>query len=403
VVLNILNNLRVGGNKLERVYLDHGASMPVDTRVLEAITKNIVENFGNPFSLHTEGRMGKKAVEEARDRVASLIGAEDKASVIFTSGATEANNLAIRGIAHRNKNKGNHIITSAIEHMSVINPCKDLQKDGFEVTFLPVDEEGLVDPEKVKEAITDKTILISIMNANGEIGTIEPIREIAEIAKDKEIYFHTDCVAAEGRIPIDVEKDAVDLLTLSSNDLYGPRGAGALFIRKGVKIQPVMYGGGQERGLRAGTENVSSIIGMGLAAEIAKDEMEKESARLKGLRDKLIEDVLGNIDEAYLTGHRIKRLPHHASFRFNFIEGESIILNLDMEGISASTGSACSSKTLEPSHVLIALGLKHEEAHGSLVLTLGRRNTEEDINRALEVIPTTVGRLREMSPLYKGK
>jgi cysteine desulfurase len=374
VVLNILNNLRVGGNKLERVYLDHGASMPVDTRVLEAITKNIVENFGNPFSLHTEGRMGKKAVEEARDRVASLIGAEDKASVIFTSGATEANNLAIRGIAHRNKNKGNHIITSAI-----------------------------VDPEKVKEAITDKTILISIMNANGEIGTIEPIREIAEIAKDKEIYFHTDCVAAEGRIPIDVEKDAVDLLTLSSNDLYGPRGAGALFIRKGVKIQPVMYGGGQERGLRAGTENVSSIIGMGLAAEIAKDEMEKESARLKGLRDKLIEDVLGNIDEAYLTGHRIKRLPHHASFRFNFIEGESIILNLDMEGISASTGSACSSKTLEPSHVLIALGLKHEEAHGSLVLTLGRRNTEEDINRALEVIPTTVGRLREMSPLYKGK
>jgi cysteine desulfurase len=377
--------------------------MPVHTRVLEAINKNMVENFGNPFSLHTEGRFGKKVVEEARDKVAKLIVAEDKASVIFTSGATEANNLAIRGVGHRNKNKGNHIITSAIEHMSVINPCKDLQKDGFEVTFLPVDKEGLVDPEKVKEAITDKTILISIMNANGEIGTIEPIREIAEIAKDKEIYFHSDCVAAEGRIPIDVEKDGVDLLTLSSNDLYGPRGAGALYIRKGVKIQPIMYGGGQERGLRAGTENVSSIIGMGFAAEIALDEMEKESARLKGLRDRLIEEVLGNIDEAYLTGHRTKRLPHHASFRFNFIEGESIILNLDMEGISASTGSACSSKTLEPSHVLIALGLKHEEAHGSLVLTLGRRNTEDDINRALEVIPTTVARLREMSPLYKGK
>jgi cysteine desulfurase len=388
---------------LERVYLDHGASMPVDTRVLEAITKNIVENFGNPFSFHTEGRWGKKAVEEARDRVAKLIGAEDKASVIFTSGATEANNLAIRGVANRNKNKGNHIITSAIEHMSVINPCKDLKKDGFDVTFLPVDKEGLVDPEKIKEAITDKTILISIMNANGEIGTIEPIREIAEIAKDKEIYFHSDCVAAEGRIPIHVEKDEIDLLTLSSNDLYGPRGAGALFIRKGVKIQPVMYGGGQERGLRAGTENVSSIIGMGFAAEISLDEMEKESARLKGLRDKLIEGVLGNVDEAYLTGNRTKRLPHHASFRFNFIEGESIILNLDMEGISASTGSACSSKTLEPSHVLIALGLKHEEAHGSLVLTMGRRNTEDDINRALEVIPKTVGRLREMSPLYKGK
>jgi cysteine desulfurase len=377
--------------------------MPVDTRVLEAINKNIAENFGNPFSLHTEGRFGKKAVEEARERVAKLIGAADKASVIFTSGATEANNLAIRGVAHRNKNKGNHIITSAIEHMSVINPCKDLQKDGFEVNFLPVDKEGLVDPEKVKEALTDKTILISIMNANGEIGTIEPIKEIAEIARDKEIYFHSDCVAAEGRIPIDVEKDAIDLLTLSSNDLYGPRGAGALFIRKGVKIQPVMYGGGQERGLRAGTENVISITGMGFAAEIAQNEMEKGSARLKDMREKLIEGVLGNIEEAYLTGHRLRRLPHHASFRFNFIEGESIILNLDMEGISASTGSACSSKTLEPSHVLIALGLKHEEAHGSLVLTLGRRNTDDDVNRALEVIPNTVARLREMSPLYKGK
>ncbi|UCE72883.1 MAG: cysteine desulfurase, partial [Methanomassiliicoccales archaeon] len=276
-------------------------------------------------------------------------------------------------------------------------------KDGFDVTFVPVDKDGLIDPEKIKEAITDKTFLISIMYANGEIGTIEPIREIGEIAKDSEVYFHSDCVAAAGRIPVDVEKDNLDLATLSSNDLYGPRGVGALYIRKGVKIQPIKYGGGQERGLRSGSENVVSLIGMGKAAEIVKNEMESESARLKELREKLIEGILGNVDETYLTGHRTKRLPHHASFRFNFIEGESIILNLDMEGISASTGSACTSKTLEPSHVLLALGLKHEESHGSLVLTLGRSNTEEDIRRVLEVVPDTVQRLREMSPLYKKK
>ncbi|UCE35981.1 MAG: cysteine desulfurase [Thermoplasmata archaeon] len=388
---------------MERVYLDHGASMPVDKRIEEAILKHMTENFGNPFSLHKEGRASKRSVEEARENVAKLISAEDKASVIFTASATESNNLAIRGVAHRNKNKGNHIITSAIEHMSVINPLKDLQKEGFEVTFLPVDKDGLLDPEKVKEAITDKTILISIMYANGEIGTMEPVREIGEIAKDKDIYFHSDCVAAEGQIPIDVERDNIDLLSLSSNDLYGPKGVGGLYIKKGVKIQPIMYGGGQERGLRSGTENVYSIFGMGLAAKITKDDMEKDSQRLKRLRDKLIQGVLDNIDEAYLTGHRTKRLPHHASFRFDYIEGESIILNLDMEGISASTGSACSSKTLEPSHVLIALGLKHEQAHGSLVLTLGRQNTDDHVNRALEVIPTTVQRLREMSPLYKKK
>lgn len=388
---------------MKRIYLDHGASMPVDARVIEAMKEHIVEDFGNPSSLHTEGRMGKKLVEEARESVAKLVGAEDKQCIIFTSGATESNNMAIRGVAHRNKNKGKHIITSAIEHMSVINPCKDLQKDGFNVTFIPVDKDGLLDSEKIRGAITDKTILITIMNANGEIGTVEPIREIGEIARENDIYFHSDCFAAAGRMPIDVEKDIIDLLTLSSNDLYGPKGVGALYIKKGVKFQPVMYGGGQERGFRSGTENVHGIIGLGKAAEIAREEMESESKRLIGLRDKLIEGVLGNVDEAYLTGHRTKRLPHHVSFRFSYIEGESIILNLDMEGISASTGSACSSKTLEPSHVLIALGLKHEEAHGSLVLTLGRSNNEDDVEQVLEIVPNVVQRLREMSPLYKEK
>jgi cysteine desulfurase len=386
--------------KLKRIYLDHAASMPVDPRVIEAIKEHMAQDYGNPSSLHSDGRNGKKLVEEAREKVANLIGAEDKRTIIFTSGATESNNLALRGVAHRNKNKGNHIITSAIEHMSVINPCKDLQKEGFEVTFVPVNKEGLVDPGKIKEAITDKTILISIIFANGEIGTIEPIREIGAIAREKGINFHTDCAAAEGRIPINIEKDNIDLLTLSSNDLYGPRGLGALYIKKGVKIQPIVYGGGQERGLRSGSENVYAITGMGKAAEMAKEEMKNEAERLTGLRDKLIDGVLHNIEEAYLTGHRTRRLPHHASFRFSYIEGESIILNLDMEGISASTGSACSSKTLEPSHVLLALGLKHEEAHGSLVLTLGRDNTEEDVDRVLEVLANVVQRLREMSPLY---
>jgi cysteine desulfurase len=361
----------------------------------------MVKDYGNPSSLHTEGRAVKKLVEDARESVARLIGAGEPRDIIFTSSATESNNLAIRGVAHRNKGKGNHVITSAVEHMSVVNPVKDLSKEGFDVTFVPVSPDGLFDPEKIKEAISDKTILISIMYANGEIGTMEPIRDIGEIARDSGIHFHSDCVAAGGRVPIDADRDNLDLITLSSNDLYGPRGVGALFVRKGVKIQPIIYGGGQERGLRSGTENVHGIAGMGRAAEIAMEEMEEEGTRLTRLRDKLIEGVTGHIEEAYLTGHRTERLPHHASFRFNYIEGESIILNLDMEGIGASTGSACSSKTLEPSHVLMALGLKHEEAHGSLVLTLGRSNTEEDVDYALEVIPSTVERLREMSPLYK--
>jgi cysteine desulfurase len=388
---------------MKRVYMDYGASMPIEPRVLERINEHMKEDFGNPSSLHTEGRAGKKLVEDARQKIADLLGVEDKTTIIFTGSATEANNIAVRGIANRNQNKGKHVITSAIEHMSVKNPVKDLQKDGFDVTFLPVNSQGLVDPEEIKAAITDQTILISIMYANGEIGTIEPIKEIGEIAKENGIYFHSDAVAAAGQVPISVDNDNIDLLSLSSNDLYGPRGVGSLYIRKGVKIQPVMFGGGQERGLRSGTENVYNVAGMGIAAEIAQAEMEKESARLTGLRDSLIEGVLGNIEETFLTGHRTKRLPNHASFRFDYIEGESIILNLDMEGISASTGSACSSKTLEPSHVLIALGLKHEQAHGSLVLTLGRGSNQEDVDWALEVIPRTVSRLREMSPLYKKK
>ncbi len=388
-------------SELKSVYMDYGSAMPVDERVVEVMKKYLGEDFGNPSSLHSHGREGKRVVEESREKVAQLLGAKEKKGVIFTSSATESNNLAIKGVAFRNRSKGDHIITSAIEHMSVLNPCKDLQKSGFKVSFIKVDKDGIIDIEALKNEITDKTVLISIMYANNEVGTIEPIREIAEIAKDKGIYFHTDAVAALGKVPIDVEKDNIDLLTLSSNDIYGPKGVGALYIGPKVKAQPLILGGGQERGLRSGSESVYGIAGMGKAAEIAKAEMEEESKRMMKLRDELIDGVLDKIEKAYLTGHRTKRLPHHASFIFSYIEGESIILNLDMLGLQASTGSACSSKTLEPSHVLIALGLKHEEAHGSLTLTLGRWSTEEDIKHALDVIPRTVDRFRAMSPLYE--
>lgn len=382
--------------------MDYGSASPVDARVLEAMMPYFENDIGNPSSLHSAGRKAKRELEAARTAVAQLIGAPSPNSIIFTSCATESSNLALRGAAMRYKDKGNHIITTSIEHMSVMNTLKDLTRSGFEVTYIQVDKDGLVDAEKVKNAITDKTILISVMYANGEIGTIQPIREIGAIASEKKIMFHVDGTAAVGKIPVNVIEEHIDLLTISSNDMNGPKGVGALYIRQGVRLMPFMLGGGQEFGMRSGSENIPGIIGMGKAAKIALDEMTAEGARIIKMRDSLIDNIL-KLEYTYLTGHRTKRLPNNASFRFSFIEGESIILQLNDMGITASTGSACSSKTLEPSHVLIATGLRHEEAHGSLLLTLGPKNSEEDIDYVIKSVLEVVTRLRALSPLYPVK
>ncbi len=382
--------------------MDHGSASPVDKRVLEAMIPYFDTEIGNPSSLHSAGRKAKRELEASRAKVADLIGAPDPKSIIFTSCATESNNLALRGAALRYKDKGNHIITSSIEHMSVMNTLKDLQRSGFEVTHIPVDKDGLVDAQRVLNAITDKTILISIMYANGEVGTVQPIKEIGEMASDKKILFHVDGTAAAGKVPLNVEEEHIDLLTISSNDMYGPKGVSALYVKQGIRILPFMLGGGQEYGMRSGSENIPGIAGMGKAAELAQKEIVDDGARLIKMRDRLIENIL-KLEYTYLTGHRTKRLPNNASFRFSFIEGESIILKLNDLGITASTGSACSTKTLEPSHVLIAMGLRHEEAHGSLLLTLGRDNTEEDVDYVIESLPEIVAKLRALSPLYPGK
>lgn len=386
---------------MRQVYMDYGSASPVDSRALEAMMPYFDKDIGNPSSLHSAGRKAKRELENARGQVAVLIGSSPK-SIIFTSGSTESNNLALRGAAMRYKDKGNHIVTTSVEHMSVMNPLKDLQRSGFEVTHVPVDKDGLVNVEKIKNAITDKTILISVMYANGEVGTVQPIREIGEIASDKKILFHVDGTAAVGKVPVNVENEHIDLLTISSNDMYGPKGVGALYVKQDVRIMPFMLGGGQESGMRSGSENIPGIAGMGKAAELAQKEMLSEGARLIRMRDRLIDNIL-KMEYTYLTGSRTKRLPNNASFRFSFIEGESIILQLNDLGITASTGSACSTKTLEPSHVLIAMGLRHEEAHGSLLLTLGRYNTEEDVDYVIESVPIIVAKLRALSPLYHKK
>jgi cysteine desulfurase len=384
---------------MKRIYLDHASAMPVDPRVLKFAEKYLQEVFGNPSSLHSVGAEAKQVIDDARKKIAELINAEDENSIIFTSGATESNNLAIKGTALKHIVRGREVATSAVEHMSVLNPMKELQKRGFRLNIIPVNPEGIVDTKKLNEVLTKNTTVTSIMYANNEIGTIEPITEISQIVHEKGLFFHTDATAAAGRIPIDVQKNGIDLLTLSSNDLYGPQGVGALYIKPKVKLQPILPGGGQERGLRSGTENLFAIAGMGEAAKIAKDEMELESHRLQEIRDKLIEEIL-KIEESYLTGPPTHRLPHHASFRFSRIEGESILLNLDMGyNIQVSTGSACSSKTLEPSNVLLAIGLKHEEAHGSMVLTLGRSNNAEDVPLISKAVRETVEKLRRLSPL----
>ena len=385
--------------EMDRIYLDHASAMPVDPGVIDFIKPYLLD-AGNPSSLYEYGQNAKTTIEEARKKIVDLINAESEKTIIFTGSATEANNLAIRGTSFRNVKDGKEVLSSTIDHISVINPMKDLKKNGWTFNTIPVDNYGIVNLSHLGKLLTKNTIVTSIMYANNEIGTIEPIKEISEIVHEKGKYLHVDATAAAGRIPIDVQKDGIDLLTLSSNDLYGPRGAGALYIKPGVKIQSVMLGGGQERGLRSGTENVYAIAGMGEAAKIMKNEMKNESARLTKIRDKLISEIT-KFDESYLTGHPTQRLPHHASFRFSHIEGESILLNMDMYGIQIATGSACSSKTLEPSHVLIAIGLKHEEAHGSMVMTLGRSNNIEQVPKIVKAVDETVKRLRRLSPLTK--
>ena len=384
---------------IRRVYMDHTAGKPVDARVLEVMMPFFDRQYGNPSSLHSWGNEVRKPMEEARAKVLSLIGAKRSEEVFFTSGGTESNNIAIKGVAYRNKDKGSHIVTTAVEHMSVINPCKALIKEGFTATFVPVDKYGTVDINALENAITDKTVLVSVMYANGEIGTIQPIREIGEIAHRKKALFHVDAVAACGQVPIDVEKEGIDLMSVSSNDMYGPRGAGALYVKTGTRIQPIIQGGGQERGLRSGTENIPALVGFGRAAEIASAEMQAEAERLIRVRDKLIKGLLHAVPSSFLNGHPTQRLPNNASVRFSYIEGESLILSLDMLGIACSSGSACTSKTLEPSHVLLAIGLKHEEAHGSLLFTLGKQNNEEDVDYVVNALPDIVKRLRTISPL----
>ena len=383
---------------MSRIFLDHASSMPVDNRIIEYAKPYLSMSHGNPSSLHTVGLEAKRAIEESRHKIAEFIHAENENTIIFTSSATEANNLAVRGTALRNISQGKTLVASAIEHMSVLNPMKELQKNGFSFTLIPVDSSGIVDLKKLDAMLTKQTVLTSVMYANNEIGTIQPIREISSLVHEKGWLLHVDAVAAGGRIPVDVQRDGIDLLTLSSNDLYGPQGAGALYVRPGVKLQSVMLGGGQERGFRSGTENVFAIAGMGEAARLAAEEMAQESRRLVAIRDRLIKEIL-TIDQSYLTGHPTQRLPHHASFRFSYIEGESILLNMDMYNVQVSTGSACSSKTLEPSHVLLAIGLKHEEAHGSMVLTLGRSTTMEDVEPVSKATKETVQRLRKLSPM----
>jgi len=381
-------------------YLDYQSSKPVDPRVVDAMLPFFHDNFGNPSSLHSVGDAATEVLEASRETIANFIGSE-KDEIIFTSGATESNNLALIGYAFRNKDKGNHIVISEIEHISIHNIAKYLEKSGFAISKVPVDQFGRVPLNKISERVTDKTIIVSVGYANNEIGTIQPISEIGKFCRDRNIAFHTDAVAAQGLIPIDVKRDSADLMALSSNDIYGPKGLGVLYVRKGIRINPLIIGGGQERGLRSGTENIAAIAGMKRAAEIIKHEMAEETERFRKYRDRLIAEVLNVVPRCYLNGHPTQRLPNNAHFRFDGIEGESLLLSFKEKNIAVSTGSACSSKTLEPSHTLIALGLLHEEAHGSLQITFGRFNQDNDVEAVLEVLPKIVQRLRKLSPLYK--
>ncbi|MEW9121306.1 MAG: cysteine desulfurase NifS [Thermotaleaceae bacterium] len=384
----------------KKVYLDYSATTPMKQEVLDEMLPYFTEKFGNPSSIHSFGREAKQAIDLARERLAKAIGAKPE-EVFFTGVGSEADNWAIKGIAYANRDKGNHIITTNIEHHAVLHTCEYLEKNGFEVTYLKVDEYGRIRLEDLQNAITNKTILITIMFANNEIGTIQPIQEIGKIAKEKGIYFHVDAVQAFGNLPIDVKELNIDLMALSAHKIYGPKGIGALYIRKGVKIQPILHGGAQERRRRAGTENLPGIVGFGKAAALATENLEKHVQHVQALKDKLINGIMGSVEYVRLNGHPEYRLPGNVNFAFEFIEGEALLLSLDMVGIAGSSGSACTSGSLDPSHVLMALGLTHEIAHGSLRLTIGDFTTEEDIDYVIEQIPQVVDRLRQMSPLYE--
>jgi cysteine desulfurase len=383
----------------DEVYLDYQSARPVDPRVVETMLPYFAERFGNPASLHATGDRATRALEESRVAVADFLGAAPD-EIVFTSGATESNNLGLIGYANRNRRSGDHVVISEIEHISLHNIGKYLEKEGFRVTKVPPDQFGRINPDKLRSRITDETIIVSVGWASNEIGTLQPIPAIAEMLKGTGVALHVDAVAAEGQLPIDMGTVPVDLLTISSNDIYGPPGLGALYIRGGIKLAPVTMGGGQERGLRSGTENLPAIVGMAAAARIAAEELPAEGPRLAAMRDRLISAVLSTIPDSHLNGHPTDRLPNNAHFRFEGIEGESLVLSLKDEGIAAATGSACSSKTLEPSHTLISCGLLHEEAHGSLEFTFGRYSRDSDIDRVMSVLPGIVRRLRQISPLY---
>lgn len=385
---------------MQRVYMDYAATTPMLPEVAVAMQSFFSQRFGNPSSIHSMGQEGRDAVEAARRQVAGLIGCQ-LGEVVFTGGGTEADNHAIKGVCLAGRERGNHIITTAIEHHAVLNTCNFMKKLGFDVTVVPVDRDGLVDPDDIEKAITNKTLLVSVMHANNEVGTIQPIEEISKITREAGVYFHVDAVQTMGHLPINVDKLGVDLLSASAHKLYGPKGVGMLYIRPGTRIVPLLHGGEQENGRRAGTENVPGIAGFGKAAEIAGKDMGKEADTLTSYRQKLIDGILGQVGDTYLNGHRQKRLPNNANFSFDFIEGESILMYLDSEGICASTGSACSSASSEPSHVLTSLGIPVERARGSVRLTMGRWTTEGDVDKVLEALPRIVGKLRAMSPLVK--
>ncbi|OGO18551.1 MAG: cysteine desulfurase NifS [Chloroflexi bacterium RBG_16_50_11] len=385
---------------MKKIYLDHAATTPVHPDVLQAMLPYFTDAFGNPSSIHSYGLEAREAIENARANVAALIGAL-KEEVIFTSGGTEADNYALQGVAFANESKGNHIITTAIEHHAILETCKFLEKRGFTVTYLPVDKYAMVDPADVKKAINPKTILVSVMHANNEVGTVQPLAEIGKITRAAGVYFHTDAVQTVGHIPLNVDEPGVDLLSMSAHKLYGPKGIGALYIRKGTRLASFIHGGGQEKGRRAGTENVTGIVGLGKAAEIARREMAEEIERLTGIRDRFIADLQKAIEDVTLNGHPVQRLPNNVNISVSFVEGEAMLLNLDMQGICASTGSACSSGNLEASHVLLATGCSHTQAHGSLRFTLGKWTTEAELKKVLDTLPPIVKKLRAMSPLTK--
>ena len=381
-------------------YFDHAATTAVKEEVLKEMLPYFSECYGNASSIYSIGRRNKKAVEDAREKVAKALGAENK-EIYFTGCGSESDNLAVKGVAYANKDKGNHIITTKIEHPAILNTCKTLEKEGFAITYLNVDENGLISLEELKNAITDKTILISVMFANNEIGTIQPIKEIGNIAKENKIYFHTDAVQAVGNVRINVNEMGIDLLSLSAHKFYGPKGVGALYVRKNVNFNKIQDGGHQEKNKRAGTENVPGIVGLGKAIEIAYENIDEYNEKLTKLRDTYISKIEEKIPYVKLNGDRKNRLPGNANISFRFIEGESLLLNLDMNGICASSGSACTSGSLDPSHVLLAIGLPHEVAHGSLRITFGDENTEEDVEFLVDTLVKVVEKLRNMSPLYE--